>query len=292
MSTASSALDVREGYLPVPGGMVWHRRIGSGDKLPLLVVHGGPGSGSDYLEPLADLADDRPIVFYDQLGCGRSEKPDRPGLWTLDRFVTELHVVRRALRLTEVALYGHSWGGWLSIEYVLRHGDGVRAMVLASTSAGAPEQCAELVRLRSALSPSTAEALADRDHPDHGAALIEFYQRHLCRLERWPDSVVTAVRQDNATYREMVGPDEVTIIGSLASWDRTADLGKVAMPTLVTVGRFDEITPRCAETLHREIPRSRLTVFEHSAHMPHWEERAQHSDVLRRFLAEHDQQDS
>jgi proline-specific peptidase len=288
VSAVAAGAGVREGYLPVPGGMVWYRRCGTGDGLPLLVVHGGPGSGSDYLEPLADLATDRTVVFYDQLGCGRSERPGRPGLWTLDRFVAELHAVRRMLRLTDLALYGHSWGGWLAIEYVLRHGAGVGALVLASTSAGLPEHRDELARLRAALPPRTAGALADPGHPEHGAALIEFYQRHLCRMEQWPAAVVEATRRENAAYRAMIGPDEVTIVGSMRSWDRTADLGSVTPPTLVTAGRFDEMTPRCAETLHRGLPRSRLEVFERSAHMPHWEQRTAYLEALRGFLAEND----
>ncbi|TMC53707.1 MAG: alpha/beta fold hydrolase, partial [Chloroflexi bacterium] len=90
---------VRQGYVPVTGGRVWYQVVGRGDGVPLLLLHGGPGAPHDYLEPLAALAAERPVIFYDQLGCGQSDKPDDPSLWTLERFVAELGQLRRALGL-------------------------------------------------------------------------------------------------------------------------------------------------------------------------------------------------
>jgi proline iminopeptidase len=63
----------REGYVNVPGGHVWYCIEGSDSPaIPLLTLHGGPGAGHDYLEPLSALSDERPVVFYDQLGCGKN----------------------------------------------------------------------------------------------------------------------------------------------------------------------------------------------------------------------------
>jgi pimeloyl-ACP methyl ester carboxylesterase len=126
--------------------------VGSGRRPPLLVLHGGPGAGHDYLEPLGDLATDRPVVLYDQLGCGRSDKPDNPALWTVNRFVAEIDAVRRALNLKHHHLYGHSWGGWLAIEYLLRPSThGIGAVVLASTSGSAAQYVAGTQYLRTLL---------------------------------------------------------------------------------------------------------------------------------------------
>ena len=80
----------KEGRVQVPGGEVWFKIVGSGDQVPLLTLHGGPGAGHDYLEPLSLLQSDRPVVFFDQLGCGRSAKPDDPSLWRIERFVEEV----------------------------------------------------------------------------------------------------------------------------------------------------------------------------------------------------------
>src|SRR4051794_37246162 len=107
-----------EGYVDVPGGRVWYRSVGDGD-VPLLCLHGGPGFTHYYLEALEDLADRRRVIFYDQLGCGRSDRPDDVSLWTVDRFVEELVTVRSTLGLDRLHLFGSSWGGMLAEQYVL-----------------------------------------------------------------------------------------------------------------------------------------------------------------------------
>jgi len=109
---------IDEGFVAVPGGRVWYRSVGA-DGIPLLCLHGGPGFPHDYLEELEGLAPGRRVVFYDQLGCGRSDRPDDPSLWTVDRFVEELAVVRESLGLERLHLFGSSWGGMLAIQYVL-----------------------------------------------------------------------------------------------------------------------------------------------------------------------------
>lgn len=125
-----------EGYLELPNGRVWWRREGAGDALPILLLHGGPGGASYYLEPFAErLAQHRPVIIFDQLGCGRSDQPDDPSLWTLDRACQELDDVRAALGLEQCHLLGQSWGGWLAIEYLCRGTEGIERVVLASTSA-------------------------------------------------------------------------------------------------------------------------------------------------------------
>src|ERR1043165_2092344 len=68
------SLKAGEGYIPVTGGKVWYRIVGEGDKTPILCLHGGPGVPSYYLKPLAALSSDRPVIFYDQLGCGHSDR--------------------------------------------------------------------------------------------------------------------------------------------------------------------------------------------------------------------------
>jgi proline-specific peptidase len=282
----------REGYLPVPGGMVWYRTVGSGPGLPLLVLHGGPGAGSEYLHVLGALGAERTVVFYDQLGGGRSEAPDLPQLWRPERFVAELAAVRRMLGLGRVHLFGHSWGGWLAIDYLLSQPDGVASVTLASTSASLAEQGRELAVLRAALPSELAGALAEHetreeyDAPAYRAALVEFYQRHLCRLPVWPAELDRAMvgLADSAVYRTMLGPNELVLTGTLRDWDCTANLARIGAPALVTVGRFDEITPACAETLRRALPDARLRVFEGSAHMPHLEEPEPYLAELAAFL--------
>src|SRR3954452_8683792 len=181
-----------EGYIPVEGGRVWYRDIGTGG-IPLLTLHGGPGAGHDYLESLEALADERRVVFYDQLGCGRSDQPDDTSLWRIDRFVREVDQVRAALGLERIHLLGQSWGGWLAIEYMLGGPRGIVSLTLASTSASTAEFVHEAARLKAELPPAVRdtlhryEAAGDLHHPEYEAAAMEFYRRHVCRLDPWPD---------------------------------------------------------------------------------------------------------
>src|SRR6478672_13159665 len=137
-----------EGYVEVEGGRVWYGRLGGGDALPVLLLHGGPGAAHDYMLPLAErLSEHRPAIVYDQLGCGRSDQPDDTSLWTVDRSVEEPDRVRAAYGLDRCHLLGQSWGGWLAIDYMSRRPKGIERLVLASTSASIPQFVAEARRL-------------------------------------------------------------------------------------------------------------------------------------------------
>src|ERR1700712_1494894 len=128
------------GMIDVPGGRVWYQRLGEGSALPLLALHGGPGAGHYYLDPFVErMSAHRPVVVFDQLGCGESEKPDAPALWTVDGAVEELDGVRETLGLQHCHLFGQSWGGWLAIEYLSRGREGIDGLILASTSASIPQ---------------------------------------------------------------------------------------------------------------------------------------------------------
>lgn len=282
----------REGFVTVDGHRVWHRVVGDGAGLPLLTLHGGPGAGHDYLEPLARLSPDRPVVFYDQLGCGRSDRPDDPALWRIERFAREIDALRATLGLSRIHLLGQSWGGWLAIEYMLGRPRGIASLVLASTSASIPQFVAEAERLKAALPDGLYDILRRHEaagaygHPDYQAAVEAFYRLHLCRLDPWPDCLQRSARNlaDNPVYLTLNGPNEFIVTGRLAHWERRHRLHEVAVPTLITVGRYDEVTPACAETLNRGIVGSRLALFEASSHSAHLEEEDAYLELLGRFL--------
>ena len=283
-----------ERRVEVTGGSVWAARLGPREGTPALLLHGGPGAASDYMHPLAErLADHRPVVVYDQLGCGRSDHPDDTSLWTVDRSVAEVDQVRAALGLERCHLLGQSWGGWLAIEYMTRGTRGVERLVLASTSASIPEFMAGARGLIEELPEPHRTVLVELgakgeyDHPDYQAAVYFFYHRHLCRADPWPDALLRSSAQmdGNEVYLTMNGPTEFDVIGRLREWDRTTDLGRIDVPTLVTCGRYDEITPSCSETITRGIPDARMHVFEQSAHCAHLEEPHDYARIVEAFLA-------
>ncbi|HEY2787867.1 MAG TPA: proline iminopeptidase-family hydrolase [Gaiellales bacterium] len=280
--------------IEVTGGGVWSARLGPRDGMPVLILHGGPGAASYYMEPLAErLSEHRPVVVYDQLGCGRSDRPDDPALWTVDRAVEELDQVRAALGFDRCHLLGQSWGGWLAIEYMAGGPAGIERLVLASTSASIPQFMAGARELIEALPEPHRSVLIDLgakgeyDDPDYQEAVLEFYRRHLCRLDPWPEAMVRSGEQmdGNQVYLTMNGPTEFDVIGRLRDWDRTADLGRIDVPTLVTCGRYDEITPACSETITQGIPGARMHVFEQSAHCAHLEEPEAYAALVEAFLS-------
>ncbi len=265
--------------------------------MPILMLHGGPGAAGYYLEPLAErLAVHRPVVVYDQLGCGRSDVPDDTSLWTVDRSVAEVDQVREALGLDHCHLLGQSWGGWLAIDYMVRGPRGIAGLVLASTSAGIPEFVAEARVLIDQLPEPARTTLielgsrAEYDHPDYVAAVDVFYRRHLCRLDPWPEALVRSSRSmdGNPVYLTMNGPTEFDVIGRLRTWDRTADLNRITVPTLITCGRYDELTPACSRTILEGVADGRMEIFEASAHVAHLEEERRYVGVLEGFLDEVD----
>jgi proline-specific peptidase len=282
-------MKTEEGKITVDGYQIWYRCVGNSG-IPLLTLHGGPGAGHDYLEPLEMLG--RSVIFYDQLGCGKSDHSDKQSLWRIERFVTEIDMVRRELGLTHIHLLGQSYGGWLAIEYLLSNPLGVVSSILASTSASVSQYVTEMRRLKTALphkiyqTLQRYEATEDFHHPDYEAAYSEFLKRHMCRLTPWPDSLIrTATNVKGfAGYKTMWGPNEFEPIGTLKDWDRTSRLGEITVPTLITVGRYDEITPACAKTLYRGIPGSQMVIFEESAHVAHLEETDRYIEVIADFL--------
>jgi L-proline amide hydrolase len=286
-----------EGFIPFRGYRTWYRIVGDGEapgKLPLLVLHGGPGASHDYLEPLEAMAHTgRRIIFYDQLGGGNSDHPHDPSLWTVDLFVEELHAVRKALALDRLHILGQSWGGMLGMEYALTQPSGLASLTVADSPASMVQWVNEANRLRAELPPEVQntllhhEAQGTTDSEEYQDAMLVFYRRHVCRLDPWPECVTRAFKKLNLypeVYQTMNGPSEFHVIGNLKTWDITNRLPEIGVPTLLLSGRYDEATPLIVETIHRCIPGAEWVLFEQSSHMPHVEETERYVQVLDQFL--------
>jgi proline iminopeptidase len=288
---------VQEGYVEVDGGRVWYRSLGRSDgATPLLIVHGGPGATSYYVEPLAEaLADERRVVIYDQLGCGRSERPRESSLWTVARFERELMRVREVLGLERVVLLGHSWGGQLVVEHVLAGREGVGGLILASPSLSIPRTIADLSRLRSQLPAALQETLrkheqaGSTDAPAYQAAIDVLYARHLSLAKPRPDELANAFANlGTEVYEHMWGPNEFHAVGTLRSYDVTPRLAELKAPVLFTVGREDEITPEAVAHYASLVGGASVEVIEGSAHMTMNDQPERYERVVRAFLRELD----
>ena len=281
-----------EGYVDFRGYRTWYRIVGDVDSgaAPLVALHGGPGSTHHYFGPLERLGVERPVVLYDQIGCGSSDHPQDME-WSVAVFREELDAVRAQLGLDRIHLLGTSWGGMLALEHVLAGAQGVVSLILSSTLASVDHWAAEQMVLRNALPANVVEVLDrhDRagtyDDPEYERAMQVYYDRHLYRgpkpraeMERWAAERATDV------YHAMQGPNEWTITGAIKGWDVRDRLGEIEVPTLVIRGRHDMCTDAIAATLVDGIPNAREVVLEESSHTPVLEETDLYLESISTFM--------
>jgi len=297
-------LPVTEGFVRREGVETWYRVTGdlASPRLPLVVVHGGPGCTHDYVDAFAGLASTgRAVIHYDQVGNGRSTHLRHQGadFWTVRFFLDELDALLAHLDIADrYALLGQSWGGMLGSEHAVRRPAGLKALVIANSPASMPLWIAAATELRARL-PTDVQAALDRHEqagttgdPEYRAATQVFYDRHVCRVVPWPPEVArtfAAMDEDPTVYRTMNGPNEFHVIGTLKSWSIIDRLPQIAAPTLVFRGAYDEATAECVQPFIDRIPDVTSHVFENSSHMPHVEEKALCLATIESFLAHHDE---
>jgi len=284
--------NIQEGFIPVTGGEVWYKIVGADRPgTPLLLLHGGPGCPHDYLEPLEALADERPVIFYDQLGCGLSETPTDTTFWRVERFVDELKTVRTTLKLKQVHLLGQSWGSMLAVEYLLTKPRGVRSLILSgpylSTERFVADCRAYVEQLPAEYCQAILKGETEKvyDSPEYQAALLYFYHKHVCRMESWPDCFNRSFEKFGfGVYQYMWGPSEFTQTGTLRGRDVVGTLKNITIPVLFTCGRWDEATPATTRYYQENLPGSEMVVFEEASHAHHLEKMAEYLQVIRTFM--------
>ncbi len=277
---------------PTPHGNIWTEAYGLGTPgIPLLVLHGGPGFLS-MPQTISDLADERPVLFYDQLGCGRSDRPADKSLFTLARYVAELAAIRDALGLLDVHLLAHSWGAMLAAEYVVRHKPaGIRSLTLCGPLLSTPLWERDQHRHISRLPPDTQRVIADAeqrgrfDSDAYQNAVMGFYRQHVCRLDPWPDFLLEAIAQLNMdVYLSMWGPSEFTLTGSLKGTDLLPRLPEINLPVLLVGGEHDEAAPDTLMTYRDALPHGEMLVLPNASHLHHLEQPALFLPAVRNFL--------
>jgi proline iminopeptidase len=281
-----------EGFVNVPGGPVWYRVTGTGDGVPLLVLHGGPGGTSCGYAKLDPLGDERPVVRYDQLGTGRSGRPGDLSLWTVDRFVEELHAVRSQLGLERLHLLGHSWGGSLAAAYVLEKGtEGIVSLTLSSPLLSTPQWIADANLLRAQLPEdiqrtlSEHEAAGTTDSEQYQAATEVFYEHFLYGGKKPPEGEACAGAPWNPViYEHMWGPTEFYATGNLLDFDVTGRLHEIDVPVLFITGEFDEARPETVAGFQQLIDGARFEVIEDTGHSTLGKKPEQYRALLEAFL--------
>ncbi len=289
--TGNKKLTPGQGYIPVKGGRIWYNIVGTGNKTPLLLLHGGPGVPSYYLNPIAELGKDRPVIFFDQLGCGRSGRLTDTSLMTVENYVEEVKTLRDSLGLKDYYLYGSSWGSMLGTDFYLAHPEGIKALILSGSAlsiarwmddaqkqiATLPDSIQQIIKVN--------EAAKTYDSPDYQRAMQVYYEKYVARKVPWSADVDSAFSQEGtAVYMYMEGPSEFTITGTIKNYDRTPDLGKLKLPVLYMVGEYDEANPETSKYYQSLTPGAQLAVIKNAGHLTMQDNPEQHNQVLAAFL--------
>jgi len=280
---------------------VWTKRVGNNPKIKVLLLHGGPGATHEYFEafdsyfPAAEIE----YYYYDQLGSAFSDQPTDPDLWDLPRFVEEVEQVRQGLKLDRGNFYllGHSWGGILAIEYALKYQQNLAGLVISNMMASIPayNEYANKVLMPAMDQKVLAEikqieARGEFEKPRYMELLIpNHYVQHILRMppEQWPDPVNRAfMRLNPAIYVPMQGPSELGASGKLVNWDRTADLGKVTVPTLVIGAQHDTMDPKHMEMMASAVGKGRYLYCPNGSHMAMYDDQKVYFEGLVKFIGD------
>jgi len=278
---------------------VWTKRFGYNPDINVLLLHGGPASTHEYFECFENFLPAKGIefIYYDQLGSGNSEIPKDTILWDLPRFVEEVEQVRKALNLNNDNFYllGHSWGGILAIEYALKYQDNLKGLIISNMMSSAPDydKYAHEV-LAKQMDPVVLDTIlmleskGDFENPKYMELLIQnYYESHICRfpIEEWPEPLLRAFNKINSEiYTIMQGPSEFGISGKLEKWDRSADLPKLKVPTLVIGGQYDTMDPGHMKWMSTQIPNGSYLYCPNGSHLAMYDDQQIYFEGLIKFL--------
>ncbi|NPA68904.1 MAG: proline iminopeptidase-family hydrolase [Chlorobi bacterium] len=289
--SSDSGLKPGEGYIDVEGGKVWYKIEGKGNKTPVLILHGGPGATSYYLKPLAALSSDRPVIFFDQLGCGRSTLKMDTSQMNIKFYVDEVEQVKSKLGLKEFYLYGQSWGTVLAAEYYFAHPEGVKALIFASPALSGKLWIRDAKLLLKQLPDSLQQIILKHekdktfDSPEYKEALTVYYQKHIARKLPWsPDIDSTFKYLGEEVYVHMNGPSEFTFTGTLQYYDALPELPDIKVPTLFICGEYDEARPETVEYYASLVPGSEFAVINDAAHMTMQDNPEEDIKTIRNFI--------
>lgn len=294
-------MEIREGYMPYLGYQTYYRVVGecTGDKKPLVLLHGGPGSTHNYFEVLDRLAeeDGRQIIMYDQIGCGNSFVEGHPELWNAKTWIEELIALREHLGLKEMHLLGQSWGGMQLLEYVCNYKpEGLKSLILSSTLPASWMWGMEGHRMIKELPLEYQEAIdkatstGDYSDPVYQAAEDEYMLRHCsgALTEDSPECLRRPKKSGREAYVYGWGTNEFTPTGTLKDYDVTEQLKDIKEPALVISGGNDLCTPYIAKYMFDRIPNSRWELFRECRHMCFVEENDKYVELLKEWLNAND----
>ncbi len=290
----------RETMVAVPGGRAYVRIDGdlAGPRVPVVFVHGGPGSTHYYFLNATAMAGERAVILYDQLDSGRSDTPGDPANWHVGRFVDELEAIRVALGVPRWHVVDQSWGGTIALEYGARRPPALASLVLQSPLVDTAAWLSDARRLKATMPAAIRRLLDVCDTPGAApaaaceAATAAFYRRYVQLTD--PPPAIAAYRaalprQFSADiYNAMWGRAEFTATGTLRDYDGRPLLHRLdGGRTLFLSGEHDEARPATVRGFARTAGAS-FAVIPDAAHVAMGDNPAGYLAILRPWLARHD----
>lgn len=266
-----------EFQVKVEGGTLWGEKVGAGP--PIVVIHGGPGLDSVYLEePLRGLGKDRTLIFYDQRGCGRSVDNSVP--ISLPVYVDDLEAIRQSLGVEKMALLAHSFGGLLALRYAARFPQHVASVVLVSSmgpTSATFEREEKILQTRIMEYFQTHPTPSTFLNPDDALrarflAIQPLYFHDPAKMHRLHLGATTAL-----TYQALT---------TLGEYDLRNDLKRLRVPVLLAYGRHDVWGRATVDELRHTFPQAKVVWFEQSGHWPFLEEPDRFIEVIHAFVSQ------
>ncbi|KAJ7191611.1 proline-specific peptidase [Mycena pura] len=298
-----SPIPVTEGEVAFNPCVTWYKVVGSlGSRRPLIAIHGGPSVYHGYLLILADLTEKHniPLVLYDQLGTGNSthlpEKTGDVNFWTEQLFLDELDNLLAHLGVQDdYDILGHSWGGMLGARHAVHQPEGLKNLILFSTTAEMRlwEKAQNL--LRTQLPQDVQDTLTKHeeqgstDSEEYNMAMGVYYGRFTCTIHPLPQAIAECfawIEKDPTVLLTMNGLSEFCVTGPLKDWSIIAEAHKINVPTLLLNGHYDMAQDSVMTPYFARIPQVKWFTFSESSHMAHFEEREKFMEIVGNFLVQ------
>jgi len=278
-------------------GITYYETKGRKDSgVPLICLHGGPGGTSLGHRPMLQLADDRKVFIYDQIGAGRSSKL-KPSQYKIKTFVKELDYLLESWGIKEFHLFGSSWGTTLALEYYLhKKGKGIKSITFQSPMFSAKDWETDAKKLINKLPAKTQKVInycheiEATDSKVYKEAIFEFYSRHVCR-DKKKLRAKSKIKNEhgNHLYETMWGPSEFKPTGSLKTYNQVSALKTISVPVLFICGQYDEATPETTKKYHKKVKGSQFKVIKSASHSILSEKPKEILKEIRSFISEVDQ---
>lgn len=282
---------MEEKYIKYGNYKIWTESYGNPNSEAIIFVHGGPGAPSYYLKPLEELSKKFFVIFFDQIGGGRSSRNIDVDDLDVDFFVKQIEEVRKYYKLTKFHIYGQSFGAAFSIEYYLKYAENIKKIILSSPFIDTAIWVSDCDILISNMPPKYKNAIEkanqvnDFSSTDYSEAVGYFYQQYVARKLPWSQEINQTFEElGTEVYNYLWGPNEFTPTGKFIEYSCLNSLTLVKVPTLIIIGKYDEVLESSAEKYRDLIPNSILKINESASHLTMQDNPVYDIDMIRDFL--------